>query len=397
MFGFLKKMFGGEAEAEQSLYEKIGGDAAVNAAVDIFYRKVLADDRINKFFENVDMDKQASKQKAFLTMAFGGPNNYTGEDMRKGHAHLVEQGLNSSHFDAVMENLGATLTELNVPADLIAEAAAIAESTRADVLTGFTAEEKAAKSKGSLFEKIGGEVAVNAAVDIFYRKVLADSRINRFFEGVDMDNQAAKQKAFLTMAFGGPNNYTGEDMRKGHAHLVDKGLNSTHFDAVMENLGATLKELNVPDDLIAEAAAIAESTRADVLAGWTVEEKAAQKQSLYDRIGGEAAVNAAVDIFYRKVLADKRISKFFEGVDMDNQAAKQKAFLTMAFGGPHNYTGEDMRKGHAHLVKAGLNDSHFDAVMENLGATLTELNVPGDLIAEAAAIAESTRNDVLGK
>ncbi len=119
--------------------------------------------------------------------------------------------------------------------------------------------------------------------------------------------------------------------------------------------------------------------------------------SLYDKIGGEAAVNAAVDIFYRKVLKDDRISRFFEGVDMDRQAAKQKAFLTMAFGGPNNYTGEDMRRGHAHLVAKGLNDSHFDAVMENLGATLKELNVPAELIAQAAAIAESTRADVLGK
>lgn len=119
--------------------------------------------------------------------------------------------------------------------------------------------------------------------------------------------------------------------------------------------------------------------------------------SLYEEIGGEAAVNAAVDIFYRKVLQDDRIKQFFEGVDMDRQAAKQKAFLTMAFGGPNNYTGEDMRRGHAHLVAKGLNDSHFDAVMENLGATLTELNVPDNLIAQAAAIAESTRNDVLGR
>ncbi|MGA8149194.1 MAG: group 1 truncated hemoglobin [Gallionellaceae bacterium] len=119
--------------------------------------------------------------------------------------------------------------------------------------------------------------------------------------------------------------------------------------------------------------------------------------SLYDEIGGDAAVNAAVDIFYRKVLKDDRIKRFFDGVDMAKQAAKQKAFLTMAFGGPHHYTGEDMRKGHAHLVARGLNDSHFDAVMENLGATLKELNVPANLIAQAAAIAESTRNDVLGK
>src|SRR5512135_3117358 len=120
-------------------------------------------------------------------------------------------------------------------------------------------------------------------------------------------------------------------------------------------------------------------------------------KSLYEKLGGEAAVNAAVDIFYRKVLSDNRINKFFDGVDMAKQAAKQKAFLTMAFGGPSNYTGEDMRKGHAHLVARGLNNSHFDAVMENLGATLQELNVPGHLIAQAAAIAESTRKDVLGK
>jgi hemoglobin len=97
------------------------------------------------------------------------------------------------------------------------------------------------------------------------------------------------------------------------------------------------------------------------------------------------------------VLADERINKWFESIDMERQAAKQKAFLTMAFGGPHSYSGKDMREGHAHLVAKGLGDADFDAVMENLGATLKELNVPDDLIAEAAAIAESTRSDVLGR
>ncbi|NOT67078.1 MAG: group 1 truncated hemoglobin [Methylophilaceae bacterium] len=119
--------------------------------------------------------------------------------------------------------------------------------------------------------------------------------------------------------------------------------------------------------------------------------------TLYERIGGEPAVDAAVNIFYRKVLNDHRINRFFDNTDMDKQLAKQKAFFTMAFGGPNNYTGQDMRNAHANLVKTGLNEDHFNAVMEHLGATLTELNVPGDLIAEAAAIAESTRNDVLGK
>jgi hemoglobin len=119
--------------------------------------------------------------------------------------------------------------------------------------------------------------------------------------------------------------------------------------------------------------------------------------TLYEQIGGAKAMDAAVELFYRKVLSDDRISRFFEGVDMEKQAAKQKAFLTMVCGGPNNYTGLDMRKGHAHLVKQGLNDSHFNAVAENLGSTLKELGVPAPLIQQVLGAAESMRKDVLNK
>jgi hemoglobin len=118
---------------------------------------------------------------------------------------------------------------------------------------------------GSVFEQIGGAQAMEAAVDLFYRRVLADDRISHFFDGVDMERQAAKQKAFLTMVCGGPNSYTGMDMRKGHAHLVQRGLNDMHFDAVAEHLGGTLAELGVAPPLIEQVLAAAESMRADVL------------------------------------------------------------------------------------------------------------------------------------
>jgi hemoglobin len=126
-------------------------------------------------------------------------------------------------------------------------------------------------------------------------------------------------------------------------------------------------------------------------------ERRIDMSSLFERIGGKAAVEKAVDVFYGKVLKDERIRRFFDGVDMERQKARQKAFLTYAFGGLPNYPGKSMRDAHAHLVKQGLNDSHFDAVMENLGATLKELGVPEALIREAAAVAESTRKDVLGR
>lgn len=119
--------------------------------------------------------------------------------------------------------------------------------------------------------------------------------------------------------------------------------------------------------------------------------------SLYDRIGGEPAINAAVDIFYDKVLADYRINRFFEKTDMAKQVQHLKAFMAVAFGGPNEYTGKSLRDGHARLVKIGLNDSHYDAVLEQLAATLQELNVPEELITEVIALVETVRPEVLGK
>jgi len=114
--------------------------------------------------------------------------------------------------------------------------------------------------------------------------------------------------------------------------------------------------------------------------------------SVFDRIGGAAAVDAAVHIFYRKVLSDDRISKFFDTIDMEEQHAKQKAFLTMAFGGPNNYSGKDMREAHKGM---NLTEEHFTAVAEALVGTLTELEVPQAEIDEIVGIAVSVKDDVL--
>lgn len=119
--------------------------------------------------------------------------------------------------------------------------------------------------------------------------------------------------------------------------------------------------------------------------------------TVYEQLGGEAAINAAVDIFYRKVLTDQYVSRFFEGVDMERQAAKQKGFLTMVTGGPNNYTGKDMREGHKHLVKMGLNNTHFDHIICHLRSTLAGLGVAQGMIDTVIGVAESARDDVLDR
>lgn len=116
-------------------------------------------------------------------------------------------------------------------------------------------------------------------------------------------------------------------------------------------------------------------------------------ESLFNRIGGIDALNAAVDIFYQKVLADETINHFFKGTDMAAQKNKQKAFLAFAFGGPVKYEGKDMRTAHAKLE--GLNEDHFGAVAGHLVATLQELSVPQNLIDEVVQVALSVKDDVL--
>ncbi len=120
--------------------------------------------------------------------------------------------------------------------------------------------------------------------------------------------------------------------------------------------------------------------------------------TLYDQIGGAAAVDAAVDRFYQKVLADDRIASFFVPVDMARQAQAQKAFLTSLLKGEARDPAGHMRKAHAHLVReAGLTDRHFDAVAEDLQATLEDLSVPADLTAQIMTAVASLRDAVLDR
>jgi hemoglobin len=118
--------------------------------------------------------------------------------------------------------------------------------------------------------------------------------------------------------------------------------------------------------------------------------------SLYERLGGEEAVSAAVAIFYTKITADADLARFFEGIDIDRLVKKQIGFMTVAFGGPHTYTGRDLRTAHAPLVARGLTARHFDAVAAYLAEALRELKVPEDLVAEVLEVVGSTRQDVLG-
>jgi len=145
------------------------------------------------------------------------------------------------------------------------------EETKADAdaeTKSGSAEEQDAPQQEALYQRIGGSVAVEAAVELFYEKVMADESLVPFFEGIDMRRQHKMLNDFMSMALGGPNSYSGRTLRAAHKRLVnEKGLGNEHFDAVAGHLVATLKQLKVPADIIDEAVSIVGGTRDDVLGG----------------------------------------------------------------------------------------------------------------------------------
>ena len=117
-----------------------------------------------------------------------------------------------------------------------------------------------------------------------------------------------------------------------------------------------------------------------------------QESSIYDRIGGAPAIDAAVDQFYERVLADEELAPFFDGVSMPRQIKQQKAFFTTALGGPAIYKGKDMKEAHAHLA---IQQKHFGMVAGHLVDTLQNLEVPQSIIDEIVAAISPLADDVV--
>jgi len=114
--------------------------------------------------------------------------------------------------------------------------------------------------------------------------------------------------------------------------------------------------------------------------------------SLYDAIGGRPSLVVAVDVFYRRVLADPELSPFFPGGVGERHRAYLITFLGEALGGPSRYRGRDIATAHRGL---GISDVHFGLVAGHLVATLDELGVPRDLIDRIIAIVATLQSAVV--
>ena len=104
-------------KTQQSLYQRLGGMPAIRAVVDDLVGRILADDRVSAWFAHAASDPAAaavykSKLADFLCQGTGGPCKYTGADLVSAHSG---RGVTEEAFQAVVEDLVATLEKLKVP------------------------------------------------------------------------------------------------------------------------------------------------------------------------------------------------------------------------------------------------------------------------------------------
>jgi hemoglobin len=114
--------------------------------------------------------------------------------------------------------------------------------------------------------------------------------------------------------------------------------------------------------------------------------------SIFESMGGHAAVKTAVSVFYDRVVDDASLEKWFDGVDLGKLRSHQRAFLTAALGGPELFAGRDLATAHAGMA---ITDAAFTSIREHLADTLADLDVSPDIIATVSAKVESLRSQVV--
>jgi len=125
---------------------------------------------------------------------------------------------------------------------------------------------------------------------------------------------------------------------------------------------------------------------------FTVAGAGAQAASLFDQIGGEAKLKAAVEEFTRLILDDDRINFTFADADLDKFKKLLFEQLCDLTHGPCHYTGRDMHEAH---IKLDLNDAQFNALAEDLYIAFDRVSVPYRVQNKVMALLAPMEKDIV--
>ncbi|HEY3802657.1 MAG TPA: group 1 truncated hemoglobin [Kofleriaceae bacterium] len=116
-------------------------------------------------------------------------------------------------------------------------------------------------------------------------------------------------------------------------------------------------------------------------------------RSLFERLGGQPAINAVVHEFVVTTKADPRISQFFLNTDPVKLEQSMDDHVCSITGGGCAYRGKSMRDAHTTMK---INDADFAAFMDDLRQVLVKLEVPEREGREVLTAFDGMKGDVVG-
>jgi hemoglobin len=244
---------------KKALWDRLGGEAAVRAVVKDFVLAAAPDPKVNFFRDGtkkLDDAGVARLQQLLVEMissATGGPLKYTGRSMKDSHKGMK---ITEAEFGALAGHLVATLKKYNVPKAEMDELVTIVASTKGDIV------------EKPLWERLGGQPAVEAVVKDFVAAAAPDPKVNFLRNGkykLDADGVKKLEKSLVEMisaVTGGPLKYTGKSMKDAHK---DMKITEAEFNALAGHLVDTLKKYKVPQAEIDELVGIVATTKGDIV------------------------------------------------------------------------------------------------------------------------------------
>ncbi|MCS6302475.1 MAG: group 1 truncated hemoglobin [Nitrospira sp.] len=131
-----------------------------------------------------------------------------------------------------------------------------------------------------------------------------------------------------------------------------------------------------------------------VAATWTLSSATsfAADRTLYDRLGGQGAIQAVVTKFISNVGADKRINGYFAKADLKQLNRLLVEQVCQASGGPCTYSGRDMKTTHKGMK---VTTAAFNALVEDLVSALDTFNVGKQEKDELLAVLGPMKKDIV--
>lgn len=233
----------------------------------------------------------------------------------------------------------------------------------------------------SLFDRIGGTPAVTALINSLYTKITSNPITQGDFIGKDIEEIKKYQVELWSMALGSGTSYQGRSMKDAHQYL---SVTEEQFNAVVDMLSETMREMSIPEDVYKIAVTHAEMFRSDIVSHKLLD-------CALEKLGGREKLTKIFEKLYAKLPSNPQTGSQFDGKDL-SKIIKGHINYWSSFLSSASYTGRPIMEAHQGLR---INAEQFNVFLELLGESLREENVSEEIYSNIMAHMEAYKAGIV--